>query len=239
MSMRVAITGANGLVGASLIGQLDREKFDIVPIDVNFEQPRRELEGLDLFEADVNDVRQLQQVTRSADALIHFAWIDLLRNVHSNTRDPRNMSMARNAYRVAFVNGVQRVIIGSSNQAHGYGLRDSEGRITMALSDEPEIEYGKEKLEIETMGKRYAHKYLLDVVCVRIGNVNDHDVPKSTEDGKPQRWLSKRDLGGLITACLGKPSRPESFEIMYGVSDGTIYDWSNSFGYVPQDKALG
>jgi len=222
--MKIAITGAKGLVGKALIEIIDTAQYMVLPID--------------LPEYDVADYDSLVDITRDTDVIVHFAWKDLIQNVRSNTRDPVNMQMVGNVYRTAVENGIGRVIMGSSNQAHGYDVRDSDGKIRPTTKpDKPDNQYGHEKLEMEAMGKEYAEKHGLEVVCLRIGNVNQADEPKPTTDGRPQRWLSKRDLGRLVTACLEAERIPKNFQIIYGVSEGPVYDWVNSVGYVPLDHA--
>lgn len=128
--------------------------------------------------------------------------------------------------------------MGSSNQAHGYDVIDSDNRIRpTTLPDTPANAYGHEKLEMEALGREYAAKHGLEVVCLRIGNVNDTDLPKPTTDVRPQRWLSKRDLGRLVTACLQAETVPDNFQIVYGVSRGSVFDWVNPFGFTPLDSA--
>jgi uronate dehydrogenase len=224
MRMNIAITGANGLIGGSLINELDPGLFSVTPID--------------LPDVDATNYRQLLRATKGADALIHLAWKDLIPNVQNNTVDPANMCMVDNAYGVAAANGIHRIIMGSSNQAHGYDITDSDGRIRPTTApDAPANAYGQEKLEMEALGKEYATKYGLEVVCLRIGNVNSADLPKPTIDGRPQRWLSKRDLGRLVSICLQAEVIPDNFQVVYGVSNGSIFDWVNPFGFRPLDTA--
>jgi nucleoside-diphosphate-sugar epimerase len=222
--MKVAITGSNGVVGGTLAKELNPELFTIIPID--------------LPEVDASDYSSLAEATVEADVLIHLAWKDLVPNVLNNTRDPVNMQMVRNAYEAAVANHIPRVIMGSSNQAHGYDVRDDDGRIRpTTLPDQPTNEYGREKLQVEAMGLQYATEKGLEVVCLRIGNVNKEDMPKDTTDGRPQRWLSKYDLGRLVTACILKDEIPSGFQVIYGVSNGSVFDWVNTVGYSPVDDA--
>ena len=224
IEMKIAITGSEGLIGSSVIENIDLNRFDLTRID--------------LTDVDASDYDKLADASRGVEALIHFAWKDLVANVRADREDPVNLEMVRNVYSVAAQNGIKRVIMGSSNQAHGYGIVDSDGTIRpTTLPDRPTNIYGHEKLEMEALGREYATKYGLEVVCLRIGNVNASDAPRPTADGKPQRWLSKRDLGQLVVKSLDADKIPGNFEIVYGVSQGSVFSWENSFGYTPEDSA--
>ncbi len=222
--MKVAITGSNGKVGQALISELDPTKFEITPID--------------LPEHDASNLDDLLKATKNHDALIHLAWKGLTENTWANKIDPVNAMMFENAYEAARVNGINRVIMGSSNHAHLHTLRDHDGRIRVTtLPTEPNNPYGAEKVFMESLGKWYARATNLGVVCLRIGNVNEEDKPKPGSPDDPPRWLSQRDLGRLVSLYLEAETIPGNFETMYAVSKQGVFDWANSVGYKPQDSA--
>lgn len=222
--MKVAITGANGRVGSAIAAGLDPAVFEVVQID--------------LPEHDASNLDDLVAATKGADALMHFAWKDLTQNTWDKTIDPANNLMAFNAYQAALINGIPRVIMGSSNRAHRYDIRDTDGRIRpTTVPDLPNDPYGAEKHFMEKLGTYFAWAHDIGIICLRIGNLNNEDIPKPSSATDPQRWLSKRDAGRLATACLLAPEVPDNFVVMYGVSDGPVFDWVNPFGYVPLDKA--
>lgn len=215
--MKIAITGSDGKVGQALIGQLDPEKFAITPLDL----PGHDASNLD----------DLVQVTAGHDALLHFAWKDL--NVDSV--DPLNTVMYENAYKAAVANKIGLVIMGSSNHARDHTVREPDGRIRYTGQAETANNiYGVEKQKMEAMGRYFASKHGLSVLCLRIGNVNDENKPKPIV---PSRWLSHRDFGQLVTLALEAEFEPGHFEVVYGVSQQATFDWVNSFGYEPQDLA--
>ena len=220
--MKVAVTGANGKVGSALIRNLPFHGFEV--------------KALDLPDFDATYDYRMVEETRGCDALIHLAWRgvgqDGLVNVHSDNR-----IMYKNAYEAAVVNRIGLVIMGSSNHAHSReGLESAKGRIKYTGEPErPNNAYGEEKQAMETMGKEYAERDGLAVVCLRIGNVNDSDTPNP--DHVPSRWLSHRDLGQLVSKALTADLPPGHFEVMYAVSDQETFDWTNSFGYIPKDAS--
>ncbi|MEK7561258.1 MAG: NAD(P)-dependent oxidoreductase [Patescibacteria group bacterium] len=221
--MKVAITGAKGMVGRALIAQLDPAKFEVTP--------------LDLPDHDASKLDDLIAVTAGSDALIHLAWDPLRDNFSTNDIDPINDLMLFNAYKAAIVNKIPRVIMASSNHAHRHDRRDTDGRIRASINPPiPDSPYGAEKVFMEALGRYYATSHNLEVICVRIGNVNTEDKPKSGSAEDPLRWLSHADLGRLITCCLETEKVPDKFQIVYGVSKQEVFDWSNPFGYEPLDS---
>ena len=215
--MKVAITGANGKVAQALIGQLDPERFEITKLDI----PDHDSANLDALIAD----------TKGHDALIHLAWKDL----DVDSVDPINGVMYENAYRAAVANGISLVMMGSSNHARSHEQREADGRIRYTGQAELANNlYGVEKQKMEAMGRLFAATEGLSVLCVRIGNINPEDEPRPDV---PTRWMSHRDWGNFASLALEYAFPEGHFEIAYGVSDQPIFDWTNSFGYEPQDKA--
>lgn len=216
--MKVAITGANGKVAQALIGELEPAGFEVTK--------------LDLPEHDASDLYDLIASTRGHDALIHLAWKDL--NV--DTVDPVNRVMYENAYLAAVANGINLVIMGSSNHARSHEELEPDGRIRYTGKPEtPNNPYGEEKQRMERRGREFAEQHGLNVIGLRIGNVNPEDRPKSDI---PTRWMSHRDLGNLVAHALEADLGTGHFEVVYGVSNQPVFDWSNSFGYVPMDEAV-
>ena len=217
--MKVAITGADGKVGRALIPELDPSQFEITPID--------------LPDHDASNLDQLIEATKGQDAILHFAWAALRDNYTSGRIDPVNTQMIFNVYQAAVTNNIPRVIMASSNHAHRHDLRDKDGRVRASINPPvPDSPYGAEKVFMEALGRYYAHDHGLQVVCIRIGNINDEDKPNSDV---PSRWMSHADFGRLVTSCLTTDEVPDDFQIIYGVSKQEVFDWSNPFGYEPQD----
>ncbi len=215
--MKIAVTGTKGVVGQAFINMVD---------------PSFEILELDLPEHDVSDLEHLIELTKGCDAIIHCAWATLKDNYQSGNIDPINTQMIFNVYKAAATNSIPKVIMASSNHAHNHDLRDSYGKIRASINPPvPDSPYGAEKVFMEALGRYYARDHGLQIVCIRIGNINKEDKPNSDT---PTRWMSHRDFVTLVTLCLKKPV-PDNFQIVYGVSKQNVFDWSNPFGYEPQD----
>ena len=130
-------------------------------------------------------------------------------------------------------NGVKRIVFATSNHAVGFYRRDET--IDHRVYPKPDGRYGVSKVFGEALGSLYADKYGMEVLCIRIGNVNA--APRSTSAAS-SIWICPRDLG-----AAGRDRRRAPgirFEIVYGVSDNkrAWYDNSNAkrLGYQPQDR---
>lgn len=219
---KIAITGSEGTMGKVLVQKLDRVKFDITPVNPPLH--------------DARNLEDLVDATKGHYAIIHLAWKNLIENTRKKTIDPDNVLMVANVYEAARINKIPRVIMASSNHAHRHDLRDEDGRIrTTTLPTAPNNPYGAEKVFMEALGKTYAHDHGIDVVCWRIGNVNAEDKPKPSSPDNPQRGLTHADFGRLGEASL-ESDIPEHFQIVYGVSKQSVFDWTNKIGYEPQDS---
>jgi nucleoside-diphosphate-sugar epimerase len=111
----------------------------------------------------------------------------------------------------------------------------------------PDSLYGASKVWGEALGRLYAERHGLEVVCVRIGWVTADDLPPSPEsdavrlDPRISRrakgmWLSHRDCASLIDACLTAPVR---WALIHGVSDNAgrwfSIDEARQLGWEPVD----
>jgi nucleoside-diphosphate-sugar epimerase len=216
--MRVAITGADGLIGGILRARLS-DRFE----------PR----WLDRDDADVTDLPALERALAGVEAVVHLAATADVRSdwdeVHA-----ANVLGAYNALEAARRAGVRRFVFASSNHVMGMYQWDDERfadpahpiEVTVDDPIRPDSLYGASKAWGEAVGRMYTERHGLSVVCLRIGWVPDEDEPPTSTDSRiePPRvarratgmWLSHRDCVSLIEAGLVADVR---FAIVHGVSD--------------------
>ncbi len=216
--MRVAVTGGDGMIGGILRDGLS---------------DRFELRLLTREDADITDLAALQRALTGTDALVHLAahaavdasWDDVL---------AANLVGAYNAFEAARLAGVRRVIFASSNHAMGMYMWDDDrfadpARPVEVGTDEPtrpDSLYGASKVWGEAIGRLYAERHGLVVVCLRIGWVTEDDEPPTGTESRleppdvarraPGMWLSHRDCASLVGAAL---TADLGFAIVNGVSD--------------------
>jgi NAD+ dependent glucose-6-phosphate dehydrogenase len=239
--VRVAITGADGLVGGILRSRLSA---------------RFEPRWLSRADAEVTDLTALERGFAGTDAVVHLAanadngagWDDLL---------PANVIGAYHAFEAARRAGVERVVFASSNHAMGMYMWDDDRFADPAHPAEvgtdalprPDSLYGATKVWGEAIGRLYAERHGLAVVCLRIGAVTEDDRPPADADMRheppdvarraPGMWLSHRDCASLIEAALTADVR---FAIVNGVSDNTgrwfsLDEGRSLLGWTPRDRA--
>jgi uronate dehydrogenase len=225
---KVLITGAAGDVG----GHLRRElagRYDLRLSDI---RPIAELApGEEFIRGDCASLRDMLRVTRGVDAIVHLGgfsvegpWEVILR---------ANIVGAFQVFEAARRNGVRRMVFATSN--HAVGFYDRDETIDHRVTPRPDSRYGVSKVFGEALGSLYSDKYGMEVVCVRIGNVN----PRPMDKRRLSIWLSPRDLAQLVSIAIDKPGI--RFEIIYGVSGNrrSWYDNRNAerLGYAPRDDS--
>jgi uronate dehydrogenase len=224
----VLVTGAAGGVGT----HLRRELAGRYELRLSDRRPVGPLARRETFaRADLARLADAVRITKGVDAIVHLGgyavegpWDAILE---------ANVVGCYNVFEAARRNGVRRLVFASSNHAVGFHRRDHV--IDDGADARPDSRYGVSKVFGEALGRLYADKYGLEVLCVRIGNVN----PAPLDERRLAIWLSPRDLAQLVTIGVEHPAI--RFEIVYGVSGNTrsFYDNANAtrLGYRPLDDS--
>jgi uronate dehydrogenase len=223
----ILITGAAGDVGTHLRREL-AGKYRIRASDL---RPMKKVAGEIYVRADIAKMADALRITRGVDAIVHLGgysvegpWEGIL---------SANIIGCYNVFEAARRNGVKRILFPTSNHAVGFYRRDQT--IDHRVYIKPDSRYGVSKVFGEALGSLYADKYGMQVLCMRIGNVN----PKPIDQRRLSIWFSPRDLAQLVAIGIEHPEI--RFEIVYGISGNkrAWYDNANAFrlGYRPQDDS--
>jgi nucleoside-diphosphate-sugar epimerase len=155
-------------------------------------------------------------------------------------------------------------VFASSNHVIGMYEREAAPEIYDAddrreydegVEPRPDSLYGVSKGFGELIGRYYADRFGLHVICLRIGSVVDqpdadvmHDLARPTDDpAELERrrrtgaiWLSHRDCAELVARAIDADA--VRWAVVYGVSDNARRFWDLAsarelLGYRPQDGA--
>ncbi|MET8085665.1 NAD(P)-dependent oxidoreductase [Micromonospora sp. NPDC005194] len=225
----VVVTGAAGRIGSAVCRHLRDDVRRLVLVDRVPSQPQSPTDRA--IQLDLADADAVTAALKGADAVVHLAGLpdeaplaDLL---ESNVLGTYHVLEAARRQRVG------RVVLASSNRVTGfYPVGQVVG------PDEPvrpDGFYGVSKVAVEALGRLYADKFGLSVVCLRIGSFED----APDEARYLATWLSPRDGIGFVRAALTAPD--VRFATAYAVSANTRAFWDTTagarLGYLPVDNA--
>lgn len=225
----VVVTGAAGRVGSAVRRGLRGEAERLVLVDrasLVAQSPAEETRQLDL-----RDAEAAAAAVEGADAVVHLAGVpdeaplpDLL---EGNIRSTHNVLEGARRHRV------RRVVLASSNRVTGF--YPVSQTVTPEMPPRPDGLYGVSKVAVEALGRLYADKFGLSVVCLRIGSFED----APTEQRYLATWLSPGDCLGFVRAAIAAPDI--RFTTVYAVSANTRRFWDieagSALGYTPVDDA--
>jgi uronate dehydrogenase len=191
--------------------------------------------GEQLASVDLADFAATRHAMSGVDVAVHLAAIP-----HEDSFDrllEANVRATYNVFEAARQAGVRRVVLASSYHVTGFYRRDQ--RIGPSAPVRPDTMYAVTKVFGEAVGRLYADKWGIEVVCVRIGAFQER--PQSQ---RPQSrdavgsWLSPRDALRLFTAAITAPQ--VGYVVVYGASRQRHTLWDNpgaaSLGYQPLDE---
>ncbi|MEU6972766.1 NAD(P)-dependent oxidoreductase [Kitasatospora aureofaciens] len=226
----VALTGAAGNIGSAVREALRSEARRLILLD---RAPlRAEADNEDVRTVDLRDPAAVESALAGADQVLHLGGIpdeaplaDLL---------DVNVLGTQHVLEAARRTGIARVVLASSNRVTGFY---PVGHLTTPQDPvRPDGLYGVSKAAVEALGRLYADKFGLSVICLRIGSFE----PAPTEPRHLATWLSPRDAVGYVLAALTAPPIVR-FATGYAVSANTRRFWATPdpavLDYAPVDNA--
>ena len=219
MKKKIAITGAKGVVGKVLTQNLKKD-YQIL--------------ALDLPEYDVRNLKLLLKVLKGCFGVVHLAW--KYDDYKEGKLLPDNFLMTINIYEACFRLKIKRVIMASS--LHADSFYDHKGKKLLRVDRVPwpDSLYGAEKVFMEALGRYYAKYKNLEVICLRLGGVNEKNTPFFPEKDYSKIFLSHEDLISLVKTCLEAKKVPQNFVIINAISRNKkrVHSWKNPFSWKPQ-----
>jgi uronate dehydrogenase len=225
----VLITGAAGRIG-SVLREAWRGQFPVVRL-VDIGDLGEPAANEEVVQLDLADFEAVRRAMKGIQVVVHLAA------VASEERFGRlleaNVISTFNVFEAARQRDVGRVIFASTNHVTGFYRR----RERVAPSDpvRPDTLYAVTKVFGEALGRLYADKWGLTVVCLRIGSLAE----RPTSVHELAMWLSQRDAVQLFTRAISAPGT--GFLVVYGTSRSRWSSWNNpgatQIGYAPKDDA--
>lgn len=253
---RVLVTGADGVIGGVIRRHLaERQQLSYLT---------RRPSAFATHVGDIGDLASIAPAFEGMDAVVHLAaaasvddpWERILTN---------NIVGTRNVFEAARMANVRRVVFASSNHTVGmyevdgspeiYDLEDARV-YDAAVPTRADSHYGVSKIFGEALGRLYADRFGMDVICLRIGAVLKNDDPTTATAGRPFEplpvltleqarkrlgavWLSHRDCAQLIQRAL---DAKVNWAVVYGISNNPRQMWDLAsarelLGYEPEDSA--
>ncbi|BBY37388.1 hypothetical protein MMAN_15220 [Mycobacterium mantenii] len=141
--MRIAVTGASGVLGRGLAARLLSEGHDVVGLARH--RPESWSSAADFAAADVRDADAVKRALAGADVVAHCAWATGPGN--DRVRRQVNIGGTRNVLAAMAETGARRIVFGSS--AHVYGPGDTLKTERDAIT--PVSAEGHHQVEVERM----------------------------------------------------------------------------------------
>ena len=226
---RVLVTGAAGAIGSRLRADLAGvypllRLSDRAPLD-----PAGP--GEEVMQADLTDLAACERICAGMEGVVHLGGQPV--EADWDTVLQANISGCYNLFEAARRQGVRRVVFASTN--HVIGFYPRETRIDHQVPPRPDSRYGVSKAFGEALGRFYADKYGLGVLCIRIGNFAD----RPSDRRRLSIWISPRDFRQLVR--IGLEHQDLHFETVYGASESDRSWWDNAnayrLGYRPEDES--
>jgi uronate dehydrogenase len=226
---KILITGAGGSLG-SLLVRAFRERYDL---RVTTRDPRDDdlFAGLDAHYAPLTDLDKMEALCAGIDTVVHLGG----RSLEDSWEEIRtsNVEGTYCVFEAARRQRVRRVVYASSHHVGGFLPR---ARITGAADElRPDSLYAVSKICGEALGRLYADKHGLSVICQRIGVCR----PSPPHRRSLWSWLSEPDFVRLTARCI--EAEGVHFHIVHGVSNNTRKQWDDAgaraIGFQPKDDA--
>ena len=226
---KILVTGAAGYLGGVLRRGLRPDYHLRLSDRLPLSSPPSG--GEEFFLARLEDFDSLAETMQGIDSVIHLGgasseapWDTILN---------ANIAGTYNVFECARLAGVKRVIFASTHHVVGFYRRNRI--IGTADPVRPDTRYGVSKVFGEALGRLYADKYGLSVICQRIGVAR----PRPPHRRALSNWLSERDYVQLTRRCL--EATDVHFRILFAVSASSagFYDpaAASDIGFTPQDDA--
>ncbi|GJJ11567.1 hypothetical protein Clacol_005801 [Clathrus columnatus] len=228
--MKIAITGANGIVGRCVVTQATDEGHSVIGIDaVERSEYIVKSDKYSFIQADLRDFEVTLKSLRDCGAVIHLAGIRSPGDGRAETHNT-NVTISWNVLRAATELGITRIAQASSINAIGLYYNLSPASLDYLPLDEehpcrPDDPYSLSKViceqQADAIVRRYPH--------IRIASLRPHhvvpsrDIPLKSAKGNAWKHLWGYTLEGscarafLLAVTVSEASFPNSHQVFFVV----------------------
>jgi len=200
--VKVCVTGASGLAGRAVVGDLKEHGYDVVATDVAVTRADREA---GVLQADLADYGQAVEVLAGCDAVVHLANIPAPGLATPATTFNQNVTMNFNVFQAAAGVGLTRVVWASSETTLGLPF-DVPPRYAPVDEDHypvPTTTYALSKVASETVATEIAKWSGIPFIALRFSNIMTsewyQEFPAFWNDPALRKWnlwgyIDERDV---------------------------------------------
>jgi len=171
----------------------------------------------DVIVADVRELGRLVPAMDGIDAVIHLAGVSDSKQAWE-TVAAVGIGGTYNVLEAAREAGVKQVIYASSILVHAWPELLGRRVLSDKMPVRPDSFYGIGKATGELIGRQFAEKEAMSVICLRIGAFSEDPIASGIPwDIWSGMWISPEDLAQLVDRCLDADDL--GFQILYGVSN--------------------
>jgi len=206
--MKVCVTGGGGFVGRFVVGELLQHSHSVRVAEI---RPGSH-EGAEWVQADLRKLDELEAAFAGMEAVCHLAAVPTRRPPEEwSLLMETNVMGTYHVFEAARRCGVAAVAYASSICAYGWPPLHAGSIVWSYLPiDEehpafPEDPYDMSKLIGEIIGRSYAARFGMRVICLRLANVLDAEGPEGTKAlATPITWckVDPRDVAQAFRRSL-------------------------------------
>ncbi len=217
--MKIAITGAAGLIGGVVYDRLVADGHHVIGIDRPYEQWKAAGRNSDDTEAPSRITHHFDLAeTSDEDWMMMFAGCDVVVHLAADANPSNsdesmmrnNVEMTTDLMRNAHACQVRRVVLSSSGLTQ-VGLErellrggDLEGEmLAVRHGTSTTSTYGESKVFVERLGEHYSKMYGMECIVVRIGTVIHNEIEHWERGGRLQATaFLQADVANFFSAAV-------------------------------------
>ena len=216
--MTILVTGGAGYIGSHFVRHLERKKIDFVIVDNFSTGHKKYVKDKKYCELDLREPEEIRAKLEDIDitSIVHFAGLSIVSESQKMEKEyyENNVLASMNLAKFAVEKKIRKLIYSSSAAVYGIpeDIPIKENHPTNPINN-----YGKNKLEVESILKDLSKEFPLDVVCLRYFNAAGADDDGDLgEEHNPETHL----IPNIIKSALNS----SEFTIngnTYNTDDGT------------------